>query len=118
MAELLGQRYAAVANLGVRPTFQQGEPRAEPIEPLLEVHVPGIEFDFYGEPMEVEFVRKIRQGRKVLLQQRQKVIPQFERERFTLMPCCHRGRTMAICRGLCQVRRSAIPEVVSPWRRN
>jgi riboflavin kinase/FMN adenylyltransferase len=64
VAELRGQRYAAVANLGVRPTFTAGVPATEPPEPLLEVHVPGIDFDFYGEPMEVEFVRKIRDERK------------------------------------------------------
>ncbi len=62
VAEVRGQRYAAVANLGYRPTFQGGD-QGLPPEPLLEVHVPGIDFSFYGEPIEVEFVRKIRDER-------------------------------------------------------
>ncbi len=56
VAELRRRRYAAVANIGVRPTF----PGARPQRPLLEVHVPGVDFDFYGETIEVELVRKIR----------------------------------------------------------
>ena len=34
--------------------------RASPARPLLEVHVPGLDFEFYGESIEVELVRKIR----------------------------------------------------------
>lgn len=64
VAEIRDERYAAVANLGVRPTFAAETLAGVPPEPLLEVHVPGIDFDFYGEPMEVEFVRKIRDERK------------------------------------------------------
>jgi riboflavin kinase/FMN adenylyltransferase len=61
VAEVRGQRYAAVANLGTRPTFaREGD---GPAVPVLEVHVPGVAFDFYGEPVEVEFVRKIRDER-------------------------------------------------------
>ncbi|MFO0931886.1 MAG: riboflavin biosynthesis protein RibF [Planctomycetota bacterium] len=56
VATLRGRRYAAVANIGTRPTF----PDARPARPLLEVHVPGVDFAFYGEPLEVELVRKIR----------------------------------------------------------
>lgn len=56
VAAVRGQRYVAVANVGTRPTF----PEARPARPLLEVHVPGIDFEFYGEPIEVELVRKIR----------------------------------------------------------
>jgi riboflavin kinase/FMN adenylyltransferase len=62
VADVRGQRYAAVANLGYRPTFQGGD-QGLPPEPLLEVHVPGIAFDFYGESVEIEFVRKIRDER-------------------------------------------------------
>jgi len=62
VADVRGQRYAAVANLGYRPTFDGGG-GGPPSVPLLEVHVPGIDFDFYGEPLEVEFVRKIRDER-------------------------------------------------------
>jgi riboflavin kinase/FMN adenylyltransferase len=60
VAEIGGERYAAVANLGTRPTFEDAAPAA----PLLEVHVPNVDFDFYGEAIEVEFVRKIREERK------------------------------------------------------
>lgn len=62
VAEIRGERYAAVANLGVRPTFEAQ--RAKLSVPLLEVHVPRVDFDFYGEGIEVEFVRKIRDERK------------------------------------------------------
>jgi riboflavin kinase/FMN adenylyltransferase len=60
VATVRGERYAAVANLGVRPTFRAD--RGEP--PQVEVHVPGIDFDFYGERVEVEFVRKLREERR------------------------------------------------------
>ncbi len=63
IADVRGQRYAAVANLGYRPTFDGGDEGLPP-QPLLEVHVPGVDFDFYAERVEVEFVRKIRDERK------------------------------------------------------
>lgn len=51
---LLGdQRFPAVANLGVRPTF--GEPGH-----LLEVHLIDVDFDLYGCDLAVEFVRWLR----------------------------------------------------------
>lgn len=56
---LRGRRWAAVANLGVRPTVGDGAAR-----PTLEVHVPGVDFDFYGEAVEVEFVRRLREERR------------------------------------------------------
>jgi riboflavin kinase/FMN adenylyltransferase len=62
VAVIRGERYAAVANVGVRPTFE--EPGDGARTPLLEVHVPGIAFDFYGEPMEVEFVRRLRDEKR------------------------------------------------------
>lgn len=62
VAELRGQRYAAVANLGLRPTFAGGV-EGTPPEPILEVHIPNVTFEFYGAPLEVEFVRKIRDER-------------------------------------------------------
>ena len=62
VVEIRGQRYAAVANLGLRPTFGGGT-HGVPAEPLLEIHVPNVDFDFYDEPVEVEFVRKIRDER-------------------------------------------------------
>ena len=56
---LRGQRFAAVANVGVRPTFA-----AAGDAPVVEVHVPGVGFDFYGERVEVELVRKLRDERR------------------------------------------------------
>ena len=70
VATIREQHYAAVANIGVRPTFVG----AQPERPLLEVHVPGIDFSFYGERIEVELVRKLRDerafpSREALIQQ-------------------------------------------------
>ena len=60
---LRDQRRVAVANLGYRPTFDGGKD-GMPKAPILEVHIPGVDFEFYGERVEVEFVRKIRDERK------------------------------------------------------
>ncbi|MFV1958391.1 MAG: riboflavin biosynthesis protein RibF [Planctomycetota bacterium] len=57
---LRGQRYAAIANIGVRPTFEQAPP---PPIPVLEVHVPGLDFDFYDDLVEVVLVRRLRDER-------------------------------------------------------
>ena len=61
IATIADEHYAAVANVGLRPTFGAA---AEPPSPLLEVHVPGIDFDFYGQRIEVEIVRKLREERR------------------------------------------------------
>ena len=58
VAGLRGERYAAVVNIGRRPTFVGGTPAL-----LVEVHVPRVDFDFYGERLEVEFVRRLRDER-------------------------------------------------------
>jgi len=71
---LRGQRYAAVANVGTRPTF----PGAKPPRPLLEVHVPGVDFEFYGERVEVELVRKIRD--EVRFPSREALVEQIRRD--------------------------------------
>jgi riboflavin kinase/FMN adenylyltransferase len=71
---LRGQRFAAVANVGTRPTF----PGARPPRPLLEVHVPGVDFEFYGERLEVELVRKIRDERR--FESREALIDQIRRD--------------------------------------
>jgi len=44
---------SGVANLGVRPTFDSGEP-------CLEVHLMDFQADLYGRVMRVEFVRRLR----------------------------------------------------------
>lgn len=59
IAEVRDQRYAGVANIGYRPTF-----KTDQAEPILEVHVPAIDYEFYGERIEVEIVRKMRDERK------------------------------------------------------
>jgi riboflavin kinase/FMN adenylyltransferase len=46
-----------VASLGTRPTVNG-------VEPLLEVHVFDFDGDLYGRPLEVEFVRKLRDEEK------------------------------------------------------
>lgn len=48
-----GQRYPAVANMGVRPSFGSGDR-------LLEVHLLDYEGDLYGKTLTVEFVRRLR----------------------------------------------------------
>jgi riboflavin kinase/FMN adenylyltransferase len=58
---LRGERYAAVANVGVRPTFDEG---GDAPAPVVEVHVPGVDFDFYGDRLEVELVRRLRDERR------------------------------------------------------
>jgi riboflavin kinase/FMN adenylyltransferase len=60
-AEIRGRRHAAVANIGVRPTFTSS---AAPVLPSLEVHIPGLSGDLYGEGLEVELVRKLRDERR------------------------------------------------------
>ena len=62
VATLRGQRYAAVANLGVRPTFPGAMRRPGPA--CSRSTCPGLDFEFYGEPIEVELVRKIRDERR------------------------------------------------------
>ncbi len=47
------ERYPAVANIGIRPSFDAGER-------LLETHLIGFEGDLYDRPLRVEFVRYLR----------------------------------------------------------
>lgn len=51
--EIAGQRYAAMSNIGLRPSVD-GTTR------LLETHLFGFEGDLYGQEIEVELLRKIR----------------------------------------------------------
>lgn len=51
------QVYPAVANLGIRPTFERGER-------LLEVHLLDFEGDLYGCDLMVEFVARLRAERR------------------------------------------------------
>jgi len=56
--EGVGRRYGAMANLGVKPTFEDGGER------ILEVHLFDFEGNLYGERLTVELVRFIRPERK------------------------------------------------------
>jgi len=74
VATLAGERRVAVANLGVRPTFG-ASPGAVPV---LEVHVPGLDREFYGERLEVEFVRRLRDERRFA--SREDLVDQIRRD--------------------------------------
>lgn len=50
-----GVRYESVANLGVRPTFEN-----QPSSPLLEVYILDWDRDLYGQEIQVEFVERLR----------------------------------------------------------
>lgn len=54
------ETWAAVANLGLRPTFGD----ATTVAPVLEVHLLDFEGDLYGEQVEVSFLARIRDERK------------------------------------------------------
>jgi riboflavin kinase / FMN adenylyltransferase len=49
------QRWPAVVNIGVRPTFE-----AQPVIPRLEAHLLGFEGDLYGKNLSLDFVAFIR----------------------------------------------------------
>jgi riboflavin kinase/FMN adenylyltransferase len=52
-----GVEYRAVANLGSRPTFKEGER-------LLEVHLLDTKADLYDKPLDVDFVDRLRDTRR------------------------------------------------------
>jgi riboflavin kinase/FMN adenylyltransferase len=52
-----GVRYPAVANIGVRPTFQRAELS-------IEVHVMDVMMDLYGRDVEVEMIKMLRAERR------------------------------------------------------
>lgn len=58
-AQVDGQAFDGVMNIGFKPTFDHGE-----IRPVLEVHLLDYEGDLYGRTLEVEFVHFIRGERK------------------------------------------------------
>jgi riboflavin kinase/FMN adenylyltransferase len=58
-AQLNGETYCGVANLGYRPTVAGGTP-----ERLLELHLFDLNRDIYGEDVEVRFVRFLRPEKK------------------------------------------------------
>lgn len=54
-----GELHPAVANIGVRPTLKEPNPRTR-----VEVHLPGFSGDLYGEDMEIVFLGSIRPEQK------------------------------------------------------
>lgn len=82
VAEVRGVRHAAVANVGWKPTFRASAPppggAAAPAAPgpapgpvdgpegalVLEVHIPHLDADLYGERIEVELVARLREERR------------------------------------------------------
>jgi len=58
-AEVDGRRYAAVANLGVRPTFEQ-----TPVAPRLEAHLLDFHGNLYHRTLTLEFVARLREERR------------------------------------------------------
>jgi len=54
-AEVGAQRYPAVANIGVRPTFE-----TKPPLPRVEAHLMGCSGDLYGQTLRLEFVEFLR----------------------------------------------------------
>jgi riboflavin kinase/FMN adenylyltransferase len=55
-AEVAGQRHAAVANIGVRPTFSDGQP----VLPRVEAHLLDFQGDLYGQTLQLEFIERLR----------------------------------------------------------
>lgn len=51
----------AVANIGLRPTF--GDQDADPGR-TIEVHIPGLDADLYGQHIEIRFLRRLRPERR------------------------------------------------------
>jgi riboflavin kinase/FMN adenylyltransferase len=59
MAAIGGDRWPAVTNIGVRPTFDE---RLD--APVVEAHLLGFEGDIYGERIELTFVGRLREERR------------------------------------------------------
>ena len=64
LARVEGQEYLAVANIGVRPTFQSDEDATRLLPALIEVHLLDQTIDLYGRTLEARFVRRLREERK------------------------------------------------------
>ncbi len=53
------QRYGAVVNVGVRPTFED-----HPVAPRVEAHILDFEADLYQETLALEFIDRLREERR------------------------------------------------------
>lgn len=58
-AQIAAARHPAVVNIGLRPTFISGDPA-----PRVEAHLLGLNADFYGQPLTLEFVERLRGEQK------------------------------------------------------
>jgi riboflavin kinase/FMN adenylyltransferase len=58
-AEIGEKRWPAVANIGVRPTFEE-----ELDEPVIEAHLLGFDQDVYGRQMRLSFIGRLREERR------------------------------------------------------
>ncbi|MCW8129994.1 MAG: riboflavin biosynthesis protein RibF [Planctomycetota bacterium] len=64
LAELDGERFGSVSNVGYRPTVSKdATPGAKP-DLLIETHIFDFDRDIYGQKMEVHFVEKLRDERR------------------------------------------------------
>lgn len=54
-----GRKYSSVTNIGVRPTFH-----TEAVGPSIETHLIDATIDLYGGPLEVRFLKKLRDEKK------------------------------------------------------
>jgi len=71
---LLGEKiYPAIANIGIRPTFEK-----QISKPLLEVYILDFSKNIYGKHLKVEFLKKIRSEKKFA--NPQKLIQQIQKD--------------------------------------
>src|SRR6202035_3918287 len=58
-AQIDGQRYPGVVNLGVRPTISSGKS-----ERILEIHLLDFDRDIYGCDVDLRFLQRLREEKK------------------------------------------------------
>ena len=58
-ASVQGEKYPAVTNIGIRPTFTPDKERAN-----IETHILDFEKDIYGEKLKLEFISRLRDEKK------------------------------------------------------
>ncbi|RCK76247.1 MAG: Riboflavin kinase [Anaerolineae bacterium] len=80
------QRYGAVVNVGVRPTFE-----SEPVAPRVEAHLLDFEADLYQEVLALEFLDRLRDERRfpskdALVEQIQRDILQARQVLSSMVP--------------------------------
>jgi riboflavin kinase/FMN adenylyltransferase len=61
LVDVKGSRQRAVANIGIRPTFENQSPM-----PRLEVHLLDYENDLYGQQISVQFIARLRDEQRFL----------------------------------------------------